>query len=228
MKTLLFAALCACALSLACDTPNGKLAAQQLAAADDCKDPNCKDCPRAGTAAAPVPDAPRASINLDRAPVRGPANAKVTVVVFSDFQCPYCARGADVVKQLESRYSGQLRIAFKHLPLPMHPDARLAAAASLAANEQGRFWEFHDRLFSQRSELSKEGLEKHADAVGLSVSQFQRALQDPQLLKAVDADAEEAARLGIAGTPTFFVNGIKVVGAQSIDVFAQLIDRELH
>jgi protein-disulfide isomerase len=221
MKTLLWAALCSCALSLACDS----------------KHADCKDCPHAGAAdtagtaaAAPAPDSPRATINLDRAPARGPANAKVTLVVFSDFQCPFCARGAELVRHLESRYSGQLRVAFKHLPLPMHPDARLAAAASIAASEQGRFWEFHDRLFSQqqRGDLSKEGLEKHADAVGLSVSQFQRALQDPQILRAVDADAEEAARLGISGTPTFFINGIKVVGAQSVDVFARIIDRELQ
>src|SRR6185295_19347259 len=140
------------------------------------------------------------NIKLGDAPVKGPANAKVTVVAFSDFQCPFCSRAVPVMKQIEDEYKGKVKIAFKQLPLPFHDKAHLAAEAALAANEQGKFWQMHDKLFANQQALDRPSLEKYA---------------------------EEGAAVGATGTPTFFINGTKVVGAQPFEQFKTVIDTEL-
>jgi protein-disulfide isomerase len=170
---------------------------------------------------------PRVTLELAGAPVRGPENAKVTVVVYSDFQCPFCAKGATRIHELEKMYGDKVRFAFKHLPLPFHPDAKLAAAAAIAAQRQGKFWELHDRLFANQRELDREGLVSQAKAIGLNVSQFEGDLEDPEVIAQVERDQAEAKRFGINGTPTFFVNGRKITGAQPLDTFRTLIDAEL-
>ena len=181
--------------------------------------------PSGPPAAAPASE--RIQLDTGNAPLRGPANAPVTVVIFSDFQCPYCSRGATVVKALEAKYGAKVRFAFKQQPLPFHKDARLAAAASLAAADQGKFWAFHDALFTNQSDLSREGLEKRAAEVGLDVKAFRAALDAGDCDARVSADQAEAQRLGVTGTPTFFVNGRKVIGAQPVEAFAAVIDEEL-
>lgn len=183
-----------------------------------------KDCPHGNEAMEKklIPATPRAE-----APSVGRADAKVTVEVWSDFQCPFCARGADVLKQLREKYGDSVRFVFRHQPLPFHKNARLAAAASMAAHEQGKFWEFHDALFANQNALDRASLETLAGKLGLDVPRFRRALDSSTWSNYVDMDVAEGQRRGVAGTPTFFVNGKPVVGAQPLEVFTTAIDEQL-
>jgi protein-disulfide isomerase len=187
----------------------------------------CQEC--AGEKAEPASDASaRVQIAVGSAPTVGPASAPVTLVVFSDFACPYCARAVDTLDALEARYGDELRIAFKNRPLPMHERAPQLARAALAANEQGRFWELHDLLFDGARTHQKVDVEKAAEQLGLDVRRFRTDLADPRLAERVEADNAEAVRLDVRGTPTFFVNGRRVTGAQPVTVFRELIDEELR
>jgi protein-disulfide isomerase len=183
----------------------------------------------APSAAPSAPAAPegKQNIKLGDAPVKGPNNAKVTVVLFSDFQCPFCSRAVPVLKEIEDGYKGKVKIAFKQLPLPFHDKAHLAAEAALAANEQGKFWPYHDKLFANQQALDRASLEKYAEELGLNMSKFKAALDSGKFKDKVDSDAKEGAAVGATGTPTFFINGTKVVGAQPFDAFKTVIDTEL-
>jgi protein-disulfide isomerase len=177
--------------------------------------------------AAPAAPEGKQTIKLGDAPVKGPAGAKVTVVAFSDFQCPFCSRAVPVMKQIEDEYKGKVKIAFKQLPLPFHDKAHLAAEAALAANEQGKFWQMHDKLFANQQALDRANLEKYAEELGLNMTKFKAALDSGKFKDKVDADAKEGAAVGATGTPTFFINGTKVVGAQPFEQFKTVIDTEL-
>lgn len=167
-------------------------------------------------------------VDIRNAPTRGPANAPVTLVVFSDFQCPFSSKFAGVLDQIEQEYPGKLRLAFKHRPLPIHKQARVAARASLAAHAQGKFWEYQAALFDKaQGALDQAGLESRAADLGLDVARFARDMQSPALEAQVAADFEEGDRLAIEGTPTLFVNGHRVMGAQPIGVLRTAIDRSL-
>jgi protein-disulfide isomerase len=184
---------------------------------------NKKDCPREHSDSKLIPATPRAE-----APSLGPAQAKVTVEVWSDFECPFCSKGATTLRQLREKYGDQVRIVFRHQPLPFHPHARLAAAASMAAHEQGRFWEFHDALFANQQALDRASLEKLAGTLKLDVERFRRALDSSTWSTYVETEVAEAQRRGIRGTPTFFVNGKGITGAHPLEVFTKAIDAELQ
>ncbi|WP_164012022.1 DsbA family protein [Pyxidicoccus trucidator] len=181
----------------------------------------------------PAPNAPAQQeaavqkVEVGNAPARGPANAPVTLVAFSDFECPFCSRAVPTLKALEEEYGGKLRVAFKHQPLPNHPNAKLAAAASLAAHEQGKFWEFHDLMFANQRQLDRASLEGYARQLGLNESRFKAALDSGKFDAQVAADSSEGTRIGASATPTFFINGRPVVGALPIDQFRRVIDEEL-
>jgi protein-disulfide isomerase len=181
-------------------------------------------CPEGDT---PAVSSQRFQVVLRGAPSRGPANAKVTLVVFSDFQCPFCARGAKTVKALEAKYGQRLRVVFKNQPLPRHAQARLAADAALAANAQGHFWELHDWLFSTDAALDTETLVAEAARLGMDGARLRADLDSGKFEAQVSADQAEAKRLGVEGTPTYFINGLKVTGAQPVEVLGQIIDAEL-
>jgi protein-disulfide isomerase len=185
--------------------------------------------PAPAPAGAPAPAAPegKQDIKLGDAPVKGPASAKVTVVVFSDFQCPFCSRAVPVMKEIEDNYKGKVRLAFKQQPLAFHDKAHLAAQAALAANEQGKFWQYHDKLFANQAALDRPALEKYAEELGLNMPKFKAALDTGKYKDKVDSDAKEAAAVGATGTPTFFINGTKLVGAQPFPAFKTIIDQEL-
>ncbi len=169
-----------------------------------------------------IPATPRTE-----APALGRADAKVTVEVWSDFECSFCARGADTVKELREKYGDQVRVLFRQHPMPSHTNARLAAAASMAAHEQGRFWEYHDALFTQQDALERASLEKLAGKLGLDLERFRRALDSSTWNHYVDLERTEAQRRGISAAPTFFINGKPIVGAQPLERFARVIDAEL-
>jgi protein-disulfide isomerase len=166
-------------------------------------------------------------VALDGAPVRGPVRAPVTIALFSDFECPYCVRVEATLRSLEAAYPDKIKIAFRHRPLPMHEHARLAAKASVAADAQGRFWEYHDVLVAHRDALDRASLEGYARTVGLDVARFNRDVDDARTEARVSADETQAAKLHAEGTPTLFVNGRRVSGAQPLPVFRAAVDRAL-
>ncbi len=188
------------------------------------------EAPRPRGPAAPPsnPDpAQRLRVPVSGAPARGPATALVTMVVFSDFQCPFCERANRTITALRARYGADLRVVFRHEPLPFHPNARPAAEAALEARAQrgeAGFWAMHDLLFAHRTELDRPHLEGFARTLGLDLARFREALDQHTHEAAIVADEALAASAEATGTPHFFVNGLRVVGAQPEAVFVTAID----
>jgi protein-disulfide isomerase len=183
--------------------------------------------PAAAPAGAPDDQGGKFDVKVGDAPVKGPASAPITVVAWSDFQCPFCSRAVPTVRQVEDAYKGKVRIAFKQFPLPFHDKAHLAAEAALAANEQGKFWQMHDKLFANQQALDRPSLEKYAQELGLDMAKFKAALDSGKFKNKVDAEDKEGAAFGVTGTPTFFINGTRLVGAQPFESFKAAIDKEL-
>jgi len=170
----------------------------------------------------------RVEVSTDGAPIRGAADAPVTVVEFSDFECPFCKQTHPTLKQLLERYPGKVRLAYRDFPLDsIHPQARRAAEAARCAQDQGKFWEYHDLLFTQSPQLAPEDLRRYAGQVGVDVTKFDSCLAADTHKAAVQWDLDEGNRLGITGTPAFFVNGRTLTGAQPLEAFTKLIDQEL-
>lgn len=167
-------------------------------------------------------------VDLNDAPTMGPADAPVTLVIFSDFQCPFCQRAAETPKQLVDEYKGKVRIAFRQHPLPMHKQAMPAAKASLAAHQQGKFWEYHDLLFANQKNLAEDNLIKLAQQAGLNVPKFTKAMKSTQFDKQIQDDVNFAMKAGASGTPAFFVNGVYLKGAKPITAFREVIDKILE
>lgn len=170
---------------------------------------------------------PREKVSDAGRPSRGPAGAKVEIIEFSDFQCPYCLRAFPVVKQVLQTYGNRIRFVYRNFPLPNHPQARPAAEAAACANEQGKFWEYHDRLFGNQDKLSDTDLKAHAVALGLNAGQFTECVNTRKYQKDVDADIVAGNDVGVSGTPAFFINGRPLDGAQPYEAFKQVIDEEL-
>src|SRR5438874_1024346 len=168
-------------------------------------------------------------VPVGSAPVKGDAEAKVTIVEFSDFQCPFCGRAIPALKQVESRYGKDIRFAFKHNPLPMHPDAPYAARATIAAGKQGKFWQMHDKLFEAniagtQNGLKPEAIDVMARELGLDLERLHRDVESDDAKAQVTADQAQARALGASGTPYFYVNGQRIAGAQSFDQFKLVIE----
>ncbi len=169
----------------------------------------------------------RYQIDIAGRPVKGGENAKVTIVEWSDFQCPYCKRVTPTLEQIHETYGDQVRVVFRHLPLSIHPKAPAAHAAAEAAHQQGKFWEMHDKIFANQRELSAEKFVEYATELDLDVDRFKKDVVSSDVKKQVDGDSGAAATLGITGTPAFFVNGRYLSGAQPFASFKRLIDEEL-
>ena len=161
------------------------------------------------------------------APSRGPADAPVTLVEFSDFQCPFCGRVSGTLDQIEKSYAGRVRIVFKHLPLSMHAQAPAAHAAAEAAHAQGHFWEMHDRIFANQRELNEAKYLAYAAEIGLDVERFKRDMASPAIRARIEGDMREAGRLDVRGTPGFFLNGRFFAGAKPYEEFKRMIDAAL-
>ena len=160
-------------------------------------------------------------------PSFGPADAKVTVVEYSDFECPFCSRAATVVQQLKKKYADRVRFVFRQYPLPMHQNASLAAEASLAAHAQGKFWQLHDKMFQNQRALDRASLEKYAEEVGLNMVEFRAALDKHTHRPTVQADTKLGEEIGVNGTPTMLVNTKRVPNPTDFAALAVLIDGEL-
>ncbi|HZJ55009.1 MAG TPA: thioredoxin domain-containing protein [Myxococcaceae bacterium] len=169
---------------------------------------------------------PRISVAAE-GPTRGPKDAPVTIVEFSDFECPYCGSAHDTVEQVMNAYAGKVRLVYRQFPLSFHPRAAKAAEASLCAGDQGKFWEYHDVLFKNQKKLEPTDLKAHATEVGLDAQKFGQCLDSGDKKKTVDADQQAGLAAGVGGTPAFFINGIFLNGAQPLDEFKKVIDGEL-
>ena len=161
------------------------------------------------------------------APRRGGAQPKVTIIEFSDFQCPFCARVEKTLATLLHDYGDDVALVFRHNPLPFHNRAMPAALAAEAAREQGQFWEMHDALFADQEQLDDEGLERHARELGLDMKRFAAARDGAHAKERVAHDMAEAVKFAAKGTPNFFINGRNLRGAQPLEAFKAVIDVEL-
>ncbi len=166
-------------------------------------------------------------VKVDGSPSKGAADAKVTIVEFSDFQCPYCSRVGPTLARLLDEYPEDVRIVYKHLPLSFHKQALPAAKASMAADRQGKFWEFHDELFKVQRQLTDEKFMEIAGQLGLDMKKFEQDYKSAEVATQVAQDMSEARRLGVTGTPGFFVNGRFLSGARPYESFKEMVDAAL-
>lgn len=192
------------------------------------KGPAMKDAPADSPAEDEVMRFDTSDLTVHPGQVRGPMDAKVTIFAFEDFQCPYCARGDVNLKAALAQVDDSVRVVFKHLPLPMHAHALPAAKAAIAAREQGKFWEMHDLLFARQADLKQERIfEEFARSLGLDMKKFKADMADKNFEAEIALDIAQAHELGFRGTPTFLINGVAVVGAQSAESFVRVIREAL-
>jgi protein-disulfide isomerase len=159
-------------------------------------------------------------------PARGPDKAPITIIAFSDYQCPYCKRAHATVEQVMKTYGDKVKLVYRDYPLPFHENARPAALAAACANAQGKFWEFHQKLWGA-SDLSTANLKAMAGEVGLDQKKFDECLDKQEFKAAIEKDIADGAAVGVTGTPAFFINGRMLSGAQPFEKFKQVIDEEL-
>lgn len=172
----------------------------------------------------------RIEASADDDPAKGPENAAVTIIEFSDFQCPYCARFyTQTLPQIEENYinRGKVRLVFRDFPLSFHQYAQKASEAAECADEQGRFWEYHNKLFENNDALDTESLKRYAEELGLDAPEFDDCLDSGKMEAEVKKDFSDGSRYGVSGTPSFFINGVNLVGAQPYSVFEQAIEQAL-
>lgn len=171
----------------------------------------------------------RVAVPIEGAPARGAAEAPVTVVEFSDYHCPFCKRAQTTVKQILERYPGKIRHVYRDFPVDgLHPQARKAAEGARCAHDQGKFWDYHDVLFASTPEAAPDDLRKYAELVGLDVPAFEQCLSTGTHRATVQRDVDEGRRLGVSGTPAFFINGRVLTGAQPLETFTRVIEEELR
>lgn len=172
--------------------------------------------------------AERVNVPVAGSPSLGPDNAQFTLVEFSDFQCPYCARSVGTVKEFMKKNPGKIRLVFRNMPLPNHSKAPDAAKASLAAGEQGRFWDFREKLMSAQGEWSssadhKRLFAKYAKEMALDIGKFERDMGKPEFQKKIDDDIAFAHTIGVNGTPTYFLNGVRITGSRDLAYFDKVL-----
>jgi predicted DsbA family dithiol-disulfide isomerase len=170
---------------------------------------------------------PRVNVASAGHPWTGGKDAPVTIVEFSDFQCPYCRSAEPVLKQVRAKYGDKVKLVYMDFPLGMHQHAMDAAVAGRCAAEQNKFWELHDAMFSDQTKLDAAGLKASAAKVGLDMAKFNACLEAKPGANGIKSDQAQGERLGVSGTPTFFVNGRELVGAESEQGFSDVIDDEL-
>ena len=169
--------------------------------------------------------ADRVEVEIGSSPVRGDKKAEYTIIAFSDFQCPFCKRGDDTIKEVMKKYDKKVKYVFKNFPLSFHPEAAPAAKAVWAAGKQGKFYEYHDKLFENQQKLGDELFVQLAKDLGLNLDKFNKDRASDDAQKSVDADMKAGQAVGIQGTPGFILNGIKILGAYPADHFDKVITR---
>ncbi|MCW5892410.1 MAG: thioredoxin domain-containing protein [bacterium] len=170
--------------------------------------------------------APKVEVSTAGRPARGPESAPVTIIEFSDYECPFCKRAEVVVQEVVKAYPDKVKLVYRHFPLDFHEQAKPAAEASACAGAQGKFWEFHDKLFAGPS-LSPERYKAIAAEVGLDQAKFDQCVQKNEFKAQIEQDMADASAVGVTGTPAFFINGRMISGAQPFEKFKEIIDEEL-
>jgi protein-disulfide isomerase len=171
-------------------------------------------------------EVPRVAVKAE-GPARGGASAPVTIVEFSDFECPFCGHAVETLQRVEKKYGDNVRIVFRDYPLAMHRTAKRAAEASHCADDQGKFWEMHDRLFSKGGPINDADIYRFATQAGVDRNKFDQCLTSGKYKEAWKASQEEGNRVGVTSTPSYFINGRMIVGAAGYDSFVKIIDDEL-
>jgi protein-disulfide isomerase len=172
---------------------------------------------------------PIVDVSAEDAPVKGPADAPITIVEFSDFQCSYCKRAVSVLDQVLERYPDKVKLAFRDFPIGnIHPQAEKAAEAAHCAGEQGKFWEFHDLLFEKQDSIPTVNFAEHAKTLGLEVAAFETCFEGRKYQEKVERNYAAGVKAGVSGTPAFFINGRLLSGAQPLEAFKAVIDEELE
>jgi protein-disulfide isomerase len=170
----------------------------------------------------------RAEVSTNGAPSKGAGNAPVKIVKFEDFECPFCKTVQPTLTELLKKYDGKVRLVHKDLPLEaIHPQATLAAEAARCAGDQGKFWQYHDTLYAKVPKLGPTDLKVYAKEIGLDTASFDECLESGKHKNIVQKDLAEGAKLGLTGTPSFFINGREISGAQQLEAFSAIIDEEL-
>lgn len=166
-------------------------------------------------------------IDTAEAPAEGSAGAKVTLVEFADYECPHCKRFQPVLRQILDEFKGDVRLYFKHYPLPQHTNARLAAEAAVAAQKQGKFWQYQDKLWENQDSLTPAELEKYAKEIGLDLAKFRAEMDDAKTKARVQKDRVDGQTLGLASTPTLYINGREYTDAKDTESLREWIKEEL-
>ncbi len=182
---------------------------------------------RDATEVAVLMEPPKVRIDIGNAPVRGNPDAPVTIIEFSDYECPYCRRSQATIAQVKEKYKDKVKLVFKDFPLAFHRRAVPAASASRCAGEQGKYWEYHDKLFGGASLLDSD-FKRYAEELSLDMEKFNECLGSGRHEEAITADATQGESVGVTGTPAFFINGRLLSGAQPLDAFSRIIDEELE
>lgn len=173
-------------------------------------------------------DPPRYTVATSASdPVRGAASAPVTIIEFSDYQCPFCGRVNPTLEQVRQTYGDKVKIVFKDFPLPTHPLAPKAAEAAHCAGEQGKYWEMHDQMFANQRALNVPELKQYAAGLGLDAAKFNQCLDSGKHAGLVTAGQAQGEKMGVNSTPTLYINGRPLIGAQPFDAFKAVIDEEL-
>jgi protein-disulfide isomerase len=170
--------------------------------------------------------APRVKVAAE-GPSKGAASAPVTIVEFSDFQCPFCVKAEETMQRVMKNYEGKVRLVYRDYPLPFHPQAEKAAEAAHCAGDQGKYWEMHEKLFANQKALEPTALKGYAKDLKLDAGKFDKCLDSGDKAKLVEANKKAGEQVGVTGTPAFFVNGVMLSGAQPFEEFKSVIDQEL-
>lgn len=170
----------------------------------------------------------KVEVSAKNNPSLGPENAKVTIIEFSDFECPFCQRSQSINKVLREKYNGKIRWVFRDFPLSFHPNAMFAHIAANCANQQGKYWEVFDLLFENTGSLEKNSVFKLVESRNLDMSKFKECTEDPSVLSEIQKDIADGQEVGVNGTPAFFINGTMIEGAQPISAFEKIIEQELR
>ena len=175
----------------------------------------------------PFPEIPRVEVSADDDPFMGPADAPITIIQFAEYQCPYCGKAGESVKQVMEEYDGKIKMVFRDFPLSFHDRAIPAAVAANCAGEQNKYFEMHDQMMANQRALTEEDLTKYATAVNLDLEKWNTCRKDPKHEAEVKKDMADGSAAGVSGTPAFFINGIMLSGALPFSQFKEIIDREL-
>jgi protein-disulfide isomerase len=173
-------------------------------------------------------DPPRVEVSLDDDAIKGPENAPITIVEFSDYQCPYCSRAETTVLEVLKKYGDKVRFVYRDYPLSFHPNAENAAIGAGCAKDQGKFWEMHGAMFANQNKLAKDDLVATAAGLGMDKDKFKACLDAGKYKDEVQKDFQDGQKYGVTGTPTFFINGIMMVGARDVNSFAEIISQEME